>query len=178
MLHLLDRFQHVQDWGTWDAQAPKHQQNSNVSNPTITTPHIVEHDDCLTLLGSDKVAQEALIHAHFHWVHAFTAAKVVTGKDLSTFAIPHCLLSNQFEVGVAVDFTCTNGAVFLGVDVARLLTKLHIGAGLGMLVLVGVSSAIGKGAHGGIQLGQLWNFAVGFEHADVQTRATSCGGFL
>ena len=53
---------------------------------------------------------------------------------------------------------------------------LHISAGLG--TLVGVSSVIGKGVHGSVQLGQLWNFAVGFEHADVQTRATSCGCFL
>jgi len=97
-----------------------------VSNLIITTPRIVGHDDHLTPLGSDKVVQEALIHAHFHWVHAFAATEVVTGKDLGTFTIPHCLLSNQFEVGVAVDFTHANGAVFLGIDIAMLLTKLHI----------------------------------------------------
>jgi len=117
-----------------------------------------------------------LIRVHFYWAHAFTASEVVTGKRLGTFAIPHCLLSNQFEVGVAVNFAHANGAVFLGVDIARLLMKLHISACLGPLV--GVSSVVGKGAHGSIQLGRLWNFAVGFEHADVQTRATSWGSFL
>ena len=144
---------------------PKHQQNSNVSNPIVTTPSIVGHDDCLTSLALDKVAQEALVHAYFHWAHALAAAKVVTGEDLGLFAIPHGLLSNQFEVGVAVDFTHTNCTMFFGFGVTRALTKLHIRTGLG--APVGASSAIGKGAHGSIQLGQRRDFAVGFEHAHM-----------
>jgi len=98
------------------------------------------------------------------------------GQCFGPFAIPHSLLSDQFEVGVAINFAHTDGAVFLGVDVAESFTKLHISAGLGPLV--GVTSVVGKGAHGSIQLGKLGNFAIGFEHANVQTRATSGGSFL
>jgi len=113
----------------WDAQALKGQQNGDVSNPIVTTPHIIEHNDRSTPLGSDKVVQQALIHAHFNRAHAFAASEVVTGQCLGPFAIPHGLLSNQFEVGVAVNFAHTNGAVFLGVDIARPLTKLHTSTG-------------------------------------------------
>jgi len=119
MLHLLDCFQHGQDQGTWDSEAPKSQQNRDVSNPIITTPRIIGHDDCLAPLGLDKVIQQALIHAHFNWAHALMASEVVTGQCLAAFTIPHGLFSDQFEVSVAVDFAHTNGAVFLGIDVAR-----------------------------------------------------------
>jgi len=138
-----------------------------VSNPIITTPRILGHGDRSTPLGSDEVVQQVLIHANLNWVHAFAASEVVTGQCFSPFAIPHGLLSDQFEGGIAVDFTHTNGAVFLGVDVAKSLMKLHISAGLGPLVRA--SSVVGKGAHGSIKLGKLWDFAVGFEHANVQT---------